>query len=238
MKKYQATTLAAILFFALSAGAEVFELKSPDGKLEAKIESGNGYMLSAKKDGEVLVENAKFALTTPRGKLCTRNPYCLDKRFVREGSESEHYNQLEFSCLDQGYRIFVRAYNDAVAYRIEIKEHPVIETVISEQLDVPCKIRNGSWQAPIIFEMGKNKNKVVLLESATNGYPALKMVSKDGVLKTNFKSFKDSDDEFEPPYIFRLDGKACMLPWRAFAFVYGYADDAIDAIKAKLDKKN
>lgn len=238
MKKYQATTLAAILFFALSAGAEVFELKSPDGKLEAKIESGNGYILSAKKDGEVLVENAKFALTTPRGKLCTRNPYCLDKRFVREGSESEHYNQLEFSCLDQGYRIFVRAYNDAVAYRIEIKEHPVIETVISEQLDVPCKIRNGSWQAPIIFEMGKNKNKVVLLESATNGYPALKMVSKDGVLKTNFKSFKDPDDEFEPPYIFRLDGKARMLPWRAFAFVYGYADDAIDAIKAKLDKKN
>ncbi len=244
MKTYIKIILLALTsVLAVSAKAEVFKLQSPDGKLQAEIDVEKYFTISAKIGDRVFLENVKASIKTPRTTIGWGLPYSLDRRFHRGDVPAENFNQLEFSYTNNGYKIYVRAYNDALAYRVEIKDHPKTEVIISEQLDILGSFAYGNTnEAPFCFWNGTKKkamlNQIAFVETSDPDYPAMKVkYSKEkNTISTDFKVYKN-DDEFEPSYIYKLDCKAKFLPWRAFTCVYGYADEQIKNIKERLQRQ-
>ncbi|MBE6413353.1 MAG: hypothetical protein E7035_02225 [Verrucomicrobiaceae bacterium] len=242
MKVYIKSIIIALTsLLAVSAGAEVFKLQSPNGKLQVEIDVNKCFTISAKMGDRIFLKEVKASMKTPRTNICAGLPYSLDRRFHRGDVPSEDFNQLEYSYTNNGYKVYVRAYNDAVAYRVEIKDHPKTEVIISEQLDIAGKIAYGNVkEAPFCFWNATGEktllNQIVFVETSDADYPSMKIKYPKGVgISTDFKKYK-SDDEFEPTYIYKLNGKAKKLPWRAFTSVYGYADPQIKNLKLRLEK--
>ena len=244
MKRHIKTILFAVsTLLAVSTEAEVFKLQSPNGKLQANIDVDKCFTISANMEDRVFLEKVKVSMKTPRTDICKGLPYSLDRRFHRGAIAEDDFNQLEFSYTNEGYKVYIRAYNDALAYRIEIKNHPVIETIISEQLDISGGFAYGNVkEAPFCFWNGTKKkamlNQMVLIETSDKDYPPMKVkyVKEKNMISTDFKTYK-TDDEFEPSYIYKLNGKGKFLPWRAFTSVYGYADEQIQILKHRLEKQ-
>ena len=243
MKKYIKSVIVALTsLLVVSASAEVFKLQSPDGKLQAEIDVDKCFTISAKMGDRIFLKEVKASMITPRTKICSGLPYSLDRRFHRGDVPSEDFNQLEYSYTNNGYKVYVRAYNDAIAYRVEIKNHPVTEVINSEQLDITGSFAFGNVKdAPFCFWNGTREkvmlNQLAFVETSDADYPPMKIKNQkgSGIISTDFKKYK-SDDEFEPEYIYKLNGKAKLLPWRAFTSVYGYADPQIKNLKLRLEK--
>lgn len=238
MKKYLKHVLAIIaLASAGGLSAEVVGLASPDGKLKAEISTGDCFTLSAALDGKQMLKSAKISLKTPRRTVCSGLPYSLDRRFHKSPSGAESFNQLEFSYTDAGYKVYVRAYNNAIAYCVELKKHPATEIILDEQLEIETdrSIVFPAQELPAVFTGSAQLGRVALLETDDPDYPKIKIkVSNRGkLLSADFKKIKNTS-EFEPAYIYRLDGRAKILPWRAFTPVAGYADENIGIVKARL----
>ena len=240
MKKYlKFIAITSVALLAISASAEVFNLESPNGKLKLAIDIENDMKLSATIDGKVLVKDVVFVAKTPRiNRICGRLPYSLDKRFYRAEKPCCDFNQLELSYTDFGYKAYIRAYNDAIAFRIELKEHPYTETIISETFNIPCSFDADFAEGTTFFKIGDNKVAFVETETCWN-YPQMRFSydKKAKILKSNFKTIKNSD-EFESDYIFKVGGKAMFLPWRAFTFISNTPQEQVNSLKKRLSSNS
>lgn len=232
MKKY--ITLLAAAMCASICGAEVFKLSSPDGKLNAEIDVTNQFKITANIGGMPLVKGARVYMLTTRNRCYSGGPYSLDRRFYRGDSPSQDYNQLEFSYTNNGYKVYVRAYNDALAFRAELKAHPYVENIIDEVIEIPSRNEPSCCELPQMIRFD-SLNSAAFVEACLDGYPKFNLHydSKKKAFVSSFKKIKN-DDEFESDYIYKIDGKARFLPWRAFTLAYGYADPRIKAIEDRL----
>ncbi len=238
MKKYlQFLTIISATFLAFTASAEVFNLQSPNGKLQLAIDIDKGKTtLTATIEGKTLVKNASMFTQSTRHKMCSYLPYSLDRRFFRNENEKNDYNQLEFSFTDHGYKMYVRAYNDAVAYCVELKYHPFVETIVDESLVIPCAF-NADFSEGLTFFKVDNNDVAFVETPSCHKYPEMKFAydKQQKALKTNFKKIKN-EDEFEADYIFKVDGKPMFLPWRGFVFSSQNDKKAALCLKDRLQK--
>lgn len=139
-----------LLCAALAAGgieAAEFSVKSPDGKLEAKLEDGKQLAFSVTADGKKLLDRAAIGMSTDRGEFGkdasakgskTRTVDAQIKtRFGIKSSIRDNFNEAR---VDFGsYSVVVRAYDDAAAYRFVSNGGGGEMTVKSETLVLPLK---------------------------------------------------------------------------------------------------
>ena len=208
MKKL--TLLLSVLLSATSLMSAEYEVKSPDGKLSAKVVDGEILKFSVSADGKKMLEDCAISMSTDKGELGvnalvksskpTSNTGYIDTVYGTKNRVSDNFNQLE---LDFGkYTLFVRAYNDAVAYRFATRfdgemivkneclelsslkaKDKVIAHVVKEVKDsfespytrgtADMMKSEHSATLPFIFE--KEGMKVALVQSAWSDYPALRI---------------------------------------------------------------
>ena len=120
--------------FAVAAGthildAKVYELKSPGGNLSVKISDGKALSFSLYADGKALLEDCEIGMETDRGEIgknaaaksadTARVKDEIKSPFYIKSSVPDACNQLK---LDFGrWQLFVRAYDDMMAYRFAAK---------------------------------------------------------------------------------------------------------------------
>lgn len=129
------------------ASAETFRLNSPDGKIEALVSDGKTLTLDVSADGKKLLEKVEFAMDTDRGALgkdasavsCDYSNHrgAIDTVWGIEKSVRDDYNQMELNF--KKFKVIVRAYDDAVAYRFVSKLGDGKMTVRGETLNIPLK---------------------------------------------------------------------------------------------------
>ena len=141
-----------VSLFALGAAAsaqlfaESFAVKSPDGKLEAIVRDGSEHTLEIKADGKTLFEPFQIGMKTDKGgfgfgskakgsTLSSVNETIKTVYGVRSEVEDK-YNLLEVDF--DNFRLFVRAYDEAVAYRFSYAKNGEI-TIFDETLNLPLK---------------------------------------------------------------------------------------------------
>lgn len=139
-----------LLCAALAAGgieAAEFSVKSPDGKLEAKLEDGKQLAFSVTADGKKLLDRAAIGMSTDRGEFgkdasakgskSKSVDAQIKTRFGIKNSIRDNFNEAR---VDFGsYSVVVRAYDDAAAYRFVSNGGGGEMTVKSETLVLPLK---------------------------------------------------------------------------------------------------
>lgn len=119
------TAIAFAWLFCASAIAETFSVKSPDGKLEAIVNDGSKLTFTLKADGKTLMNECVIGMDTDKGKIgvdakatgsaLTSHDGVIDAPWGIRKQIKDKYNQLEIDF--KGYKLIVRAYDEAVAYR-------------------------------------------------------------------------------------------------------------------------
>ena len=207
--------LFSVLLGATSLMSAEYEIKSPDGKLSAKVADGAILKFSVSADGKKMLEDCAISMSTDKGELGvnavvksskqTSNTGYIDTVYGMKNRVSDNFNQLE---LDFGkYTLFLRAYDDAVAYRFATRFDGEM-IVKNELLDLSSikpkdkiiahvvraiktsfeelylrgtadmmKEKNNAT-LPFIFE--KEGMKVAIVESAWFDYPGLRFAWKKG----------------------------------------------------------
>ena len=137
------TLFVSVLFTGI-ADADVFSVKSPDGNIEAKIETGNALSLSILMDGTLVIDSAKIGLNTDKGNIdgkqkpistsLTSHSLKLDVPFGIRSKTEDKYNLLTLSFPK--YDVLLRASDDGVAYRFITKFGNGKMIVNSEILDL------------------------------------------------------------------------------------------------------
>ena len=133
------------LFIAAQLNARSYSVVSPDGTLSFCLE---GECFSVTKNGDTIIEPSKFALTLGDGscwsglgkvrRASKRNKdISLTPIIYIKDSVQDKYNELLLSYRD--YSIVMRAYDDAVAWRV-IANRKSDFTVLSEIIDLSLPI--------------------------------------------------------------------------------------------------
>ena len=213
MKKILTFSLILSAFAIVNAGE--FSVKSPDGRIEAKITDGAVLKFSATADGKKLLEDCAISMSTDKGELGvnakvisnreTQNVGYVDTLYGMKNRITDNFNQMELNFGN--YTLFVRAYDDAVAYRFATRFNGEM-IVKNELLDLSSikpkdkiiahvvraiktsfeelylrgtadmmKEKNNAT-LPFIFE--KEGMKVAIVESAWFDYPGLRFAWKKG----------------------------------------------------------
>lgn len=218
--------MAAASLFAAMASAETFRLNSPDGKIEALVSDGKTLTLDVSADGKKLLEKVEFAMDTDRGALgkdasavsCDYSNHrgAIDTVWGIEKSVRDDYNQMELNF--KKFKVIVRAYDYAVAYRFVSKLGDGKMTVRGETLNIPLKssdklvahLEKGvqtSFEKPytrLTFGEMKKENphsaslpllmdrgsaKVALVESDVSGYPALRVAAGENGMVSKISKY-------------------------------------------------
>lgn len=144
MKNSLTFLLAAFMTLSLGAAPKQYNLTSPDGRLEMKINVGEGLSYDVLRDGVLLLENSRMSMTLQDGTVYgapgqtlkrarTRSVDRTVKSPVYKKSEvEEKFNELTLEF--KGFKAVFRAYDEGCAYRfISGSEKPFI--VSDEQAD-------------------------------------------------------------------------------------------------------
>ena len=121
--------LVLTLAFPLMSFSAPLELHSPDGRLSARLETGEAVSLIVSDRGNELYRIDNIAMHTDRGtlpapgaKIRKQTRSSVDRRVIPVVKEKnaeipENYNQMRIDFRD-GVSIEVRAYDDGIAYRL------------------------------------------------------------------------------------------------------------------------
>ena len=202
--------LFAAFFAATTAMAENFSVKSPDGKLEAVLTDGEQLTFSLIADGKTILKNAPIGMDTDKEKIgssakakgssATSYSGTIENNLGVRKTIKDKYNQLE---VDFGnYKVILRAYDEAVAYRFVSNFGQGEMLVFSETLKLPLPDstktvahvvqgmatsferlykhqelgelkKQPNASLPFIFE--KDGYKVAIVESSWFEYPGLRI---------------------------------------------------------------
>ena len=116
-----------IPFILTAQKAKIYEIKSPDGFITVKIESGTKLSWSVQHGGQQLIAPSSVSLMLQTGeilgdnaKISSAKPISVNTQFnainYRRAVIKDIYNQLTLNCRND-YGIIFRVYDDAVAYR-------------------------------------------------------------------------------------------------------------------------
>lgn len=125
-----------LVFFLLLPGSicaqrpKLYEVKSPDGSISLKVESGPGILWSIEDNGQPVILPSSISLTLNDGEVLGDNVRISSVKRASVNSKfdavnyhraivEDIYNQLIINCRN-GYGIIFRVYDDAVAYRFFI----------------------------------------------------------------------------------------------------------------------
>lgn len=119
--------LSAMLLLGASLSAKNFDLKSPDGKITLKVDTGKQVSYSISCDGVTLLENNLLGITLAGRQELPAQPLrhrtASEDRTLRPvvpfkfSSIRDRYNALRID-FREGWAVEFRAYDDGVAYRI------------------------------------------------------------------------------------------------------------------------
>ncbi|MBC8052930.1 MAG: glycoside hydrolase family 97 protein [Sphingobacteriaceae bacterium] len=129
MKKI--SVFLAVIFFgtaiSLAQPSKVFQLKSPDGKINLTFEAGEKLLWSVKHGNTQVLAPSAISLTLGNGQVLGRNAKVLSSKNISVNTSfstpvykkkivSDIYNQLSLN-FNNNFGVVLRAYNDGVAYR-------------------------------------------------------------------------------------------------------------------------
>lgn len=212
--------MAAAALMAFQVSAETFKLSSPDGKLQAEVSDGAKLTLNISADGKELLDNVEFAMLTDKGDMgknstalsCDYSNHrgTIDTVWGIEKSVKDEYNQMVINF--KKFKVVVRAFDDAVAYRFVSNLGDGKMIVNDETLNIPLSdsdkliahIEKGvqtSFEKPytrLTFGELKKQNphsvslplivdkgsaKIALVESDVSHYPGLRVAAgKNGAV--------------------------------------------------------
>ena len=119
--------VATLLYIGLTASAENYQVKSPDGKIVAELNTDDCLSLRLNRNGEVIMQESSIGMTLDDGTDIARNPRVTGKRLSnhKETITAPFYRQKNFDACYQelnlkfknGFGIILRAYDEGVAYR-------------------------------------------------------------------------------------------------------------------------
>lgn len=218
-KTYLIGMVAAALM-AFQVSAETFKLSSPDGKLQAEVSDGAKLTLNISADGKKLLDNVEFAMLTDKGDMgknstalsCDYSNHrgTIDTVWGIDKSVKDEYNQMVINF--KKFKVVVRAFDDAVAYRFVSNLGDGKMIVNDETLNIPLSdsdkliahIEKGvqtSFEKPytrLTFGELKKQNphsvslplivdkgsaKIALVESDVSHYPGLRVAAgKNGAV--------------------------------------------------------
>jgi len=231
MKKITAILMGLASLFAAQSWAESFAVKSPNGKLEVVVNDGDKLTLSVKADGKTIFDAFNIGMKTDKGDL-GKNAKALGSATMSVDAEiptvygirssvKDKYNQIEVEFGK--YKLVVRAYDEAVAYRFVTAFGGEL-TVVDETLELPLKsddkiiahavngvqdsferfflrqtvadmAKHHSYSLP--FLSIKNGHTVAVVESDVLDYPGMRFASSGAKAKALFskapKTFKQKN---------------------------------------------
>ncbi len=125
MKK--AFLFATLLCVATTISAENFQVKSPDGKIVAELNTDNNLSLKFTLNNKVLMDNSTIGLSLADGTDIGSKPKVashkvsnhketIDAPFYRQKSFATAYQELNLQ-LKNGFGVILRAYDEGVTYR-------------------------------------------------------------------------------------------------------------------------
>ena len=189
MKKIIITLIGLAL--SAMAFAETYSVKSPDGKIEAKISDGKSISISVVADGKNVLGLKDIALKTNKGFLGNGTVKSIAKKQIDKQIDTVYgiRSKVRDNCnlvhlsFDK-FALEVRAYNDAVAYRLISNLGDGEMIIEDESLEIDAK-KDDSIIAHIVksdttsFESTYKRISVAQLANFHNATPPL-LLKKDG----------------------------------------------------------
>jgi len=134
-----------VFFVQVCSGQSSYTLRSPDGRIEARIRTAGQIRYDVLLKGRALLENSTLTLDVEHKKLGvdskvldakTRSNDQIVEPVVRQkfAKIRDHYNELQLR-MDGGYAVVFRAYNEGLAYRFETSFPQNNVKVYSEESD-------------------------------------------------------------------------------------------------------
>lgn len=119
--------IATLLYMASGVSAENYQVKSPDGKIVAELNTDKNISLNLKLNNLVLLEQSSIGFVLDNGTDIGSRPKVASHKVVsrQETIDAPFYRQKQFKTayqeldlkLKNGFGIILRAYNEGVAYR-------------------------------------------------------------------------------------------------------------------------
>ena len=139
--------LAITSLFASAAFAVSYSVKSPDGSIEAVVNTDKKITFSVLADGKEMLKDVEIAMNTDKGvfdgsvKLATVKNSSKDDVikpvYGLNSTIKDRYNQLELDF--KTFKVLFRAYDEAVAYRFVSNMGKGEMKVLSEKLNLNVK---------------------------------------------------------------------------------------------------
>lgn len=138
--------LCGLLLSAYQVSAQTYEVKSPDGRIQIKVNNSNKIFWSASLNENLIIENAEAGMDFSSKTNFGLNPK-VKKQTIKSVSQNIHAivpikeseikdEYTELSITYQGnYKLNFRAYNDGVAYQF-IDEAKEKRNVVSEKVSL------------------------------------------------------------------------------------------------------
>ena len=119
--------IATLLYIGATASAESYQVKSPDGRIVAELNTDKALSLSFKYNGSKLLQESSIGVVLSDGMDLGKNPKVASRKisnhretiqapFYRQPSIETSYQELNLK-LKNGFGIILRAYDEGVAYR-------------------------------------------------------------------------------------------------------------------------
>jgi len=130
----------------IASAASTYTVRSPDGRVEIRIQTGERITYSIYLRSKVLVQDATMSLRVDEATL-GRQPTVRDTKQQTVDQEilpvvrqkfarlREHYNELRLE-MQEGYSVVFRAYNEGAAYRFETSLPRAEVKIYSEEVVV------------------------------------------------------------------------------------------------------
>ncbi len=141
MRKY---TLIALLFLVTSflCAQKTYELKSPDGKLQIRVQIGSNITYELLQENTIVINPSPIAMKLGNGVVWGESPritkvqnnsinQTINSPFYKKKIVEDHFNEMIMSFKGD-FRIVFRAYDDGIAYRF-VSSLKTDFTVINEE---------------------------------------------------------------------------------------------------------
>ena len=144
-----AILLAGLLCAATAvSGQSDFDLRSPDGRVQLKIETQQRLSYSLLFKGKTLVRNATASMTIDKTvlgqapKVAASHRRTVDQQLIPPVAQKfarihEHFNELRLDMVGD-YSLVFRAYNEGVAYRFETSLAQSEVKIFAEEVNLLC----------------------------------------------------------------------------------------------------
>ena len=119
--------IATLLYIGAPVSAENYQVKSPDGKIVAELNTDKNLSLKFKHNGSILLQESSIGIRLTDGMDIGKNPKVASKKLTnhKETIDAPFYRQQSFTTayqelnlkLKNGFGIILRAYDEGVAYR-------------------------------------------------------------------------------------------------------------------------